>query len=571
MSCYDEFPPRQLIKVTCHQYCQDCFASLISTAVQNEQQWPPKCCLNEIPFRTILKYAPKDLQKQFKDRASEWSTPASQRVYCSHASCSLWIRPEHLNPALSLGRCTAGHWTCTMCHGPEHANEDCPQDRDMNLTNQLAEEEGWKRCYNCNALVEHKEACQHMTCRCGTDFCYVCCRQWRTCSCTMEQLEDLKSTAKARREEREAQEETTAEELRQMLAEIEEFEREEALKAEILRQEQIRQEEERQQRELEERVRRERARRQDVEDQFAELRSKLGQLHELQRVLTIANQTEAAEILEEESRVAKEKLEIRQAEEMERLAVSIEAKLRERETKFSRDFATRAAAETKILDEYYRKLTAYYQNKPKGSEEIEKAMLTHHKKMEQGYRAWQVWKKQEMAAYREMLEEERIIKDELVHSTKERLAEKHAAMELGLTDKSAAEKHWFKLVVLEREKLLDELESQEMEGDADSLFAAEASGTGDGSIRSASRASSSHSPSSSLGEMSLSRRDGPGEGSKPRVMPDESSLAEMTGLLIRTPRCQKVSKSLNVADEGSSSGTGGASASAVPSAIGTAF
>lgn len=527
VSCLDEFPARQLVKVPCHSYCTDCFASLISTACQNEQQWPPKCCLTEIPFRTILKYAPENLQQQFKERSSEWNTPAGERVYCSHAGCSLWIRPEYINPALRQGRCTSGHWTCTLCHGPEHGSGECPQDRDMTLTNQLAEEEGWKRCFNCKALVEHKEACQHMTCRCGTQFCYVCSRKWRTCTCTMDQLAAVKSAAQARRAEREAKELADSEELRQMLAEIEEFEREESLKAEMLRQEQIRLEEERQQRELEERVRREKTRRQEVEDRFAGLRVTLGQLHELQRVMIRADQEKAVESLGEEARAAKEQLEIRQSNDMEELAASIQTKLHEKETAFNQDFSTRAAAEKKIMDEYHRKLIGYYHNKPRGAEEVGKAMLPLQQKMENSYRAWQGWKKQEMAAYRDMLEEERTIKGELVHSTKQRLAEKHKTMEASLADKGAAEKQWFRLVVLEREKLLGELELQEMEGDADSLFAVEGSvsGAGDES-RSASRASSSHGPSSSGNNMTLVKGDDPGEGSRPRVMPDDSSLTE---------------------------------------------
>lgn len=526
VSCLDEFPSSQLIKVPCHSYCSICFASLISTGVQNEQQWPPKCCLNEIPFRTILKYASKELQEQFKDRASEWNTPVSQRVYCGHTDCSLWIRPDYINLALRQGRCSSGHWTCTICHGPEHGNEDCPQDRDMTLTNQLAEEAGWKRCYNCNALVEHKEACQHMSCRCGSHFCYVCCRRWRTCSCTMDQLQELKSAAEARRTERESKERAETEELRQILAEIEEFEREEALKAEMLRQEQIRQEEERQQRELEERVRRETARRQSVEEQFAELRSALSQIHELQRVMIKVDHDKASASLKEDIRATQQQAETMQTEEMEKLATDMQAKLREKEVAFNEDFAARAAAEKKLLDEYHRNLIAYYQNRPRGAEEIAKAMVPVQQKMEKSYRDWQKWKKQEMVTYRELLGEEQTIKEELAHNAKERLADKHQEMELYLSGKNAAEKHWFRLVVLERENLVGELELQEMEGGVDGLFAMgeSVSGAGEDSIRSSSRASSSDQDSFSLAETGLPRGDEVGEGSKPRLMPDESSL-----------------------------------------------
>jgi hypothetical protein len=46
-----------------------------------------------------------------------------------------------------------------------------------------AEEEGWQRCFNCHAMVERKEGCNHMTCRCQAEFCIVCAKEWKTCDC----------------------------------------------------------------------------------------------------------------------------------------------------------------------------------------------------------------------------------------------------------------------------------------------------------------------------------------------------------------------------------------------------
>ena len=265
VSCLDDVPQRDCVKVTCHSYCRECFVRLITAAVQNEQQWPPKCCLNEIPFRTILKNIPDGLKKTFQERASEWEVPVSERVYCHRPDCALWIQPRKIVMAKRQGRCERGHLTCTICRGQHHGSGECPEDRDMDLTNVLAEEEGWKRCSSCNALVEHREACQHMTCRCGHQFCYVCGQRWRTCSCTMDQLYALKGAAQERREHRRFREQTEAAELRQILAQIELFEQEEARRAELERLEQARLAEERWQRQIKERIRQETVRRREVE------------------------------------------------------------------------------------------------------------------------------------------------------------------------------------------------------------------------------------------------------------------------------------------------------------------
>src|SRR5690606_33883636 len=115
--------------------------------------------------------------------------------------------------------------------GAAHDGSDCPEDRDLGRINELAEAEGWKRCARCRALVEHGDACQHMTCRCGHEFCYVCARAWRTCTCTMTQLVALKAEAAARRREREAREALEENELQEALRQIENLELAEALAA----------------------------------------------------------------------------------------------------------------------------------------------------------------------------------------------------------------------------------------------------------------------------------------------------------------------------------------------------
>lgn len=76
--------------------------------------------------------------------------------------------------------CKSG--TCVRCMAPEHAG-DCPEDSELTATLAVAAREGWQRCQNCRALVEKDFGCQHMSCRCGSEWCYRCAAKWKSCAC----------------------------------------------------------------------------------------------------------------------------------------------------------------------------------------------------------------------------------------------------------------------------------------------------------------------------------------------------------------------------------------------------
>ena len=49
---------------------------------------------------------------------------------------------------------------------------------------QWAQSVGAKRCTRCKYWVHKNEGCDHMTCRCGYQFCYVCGGKYQDCECT---------------------------------------------------------------------------------------------------------------------------------------------------------------------------------------------------------------------------------------------------------------------------------------------------------------------------------------------------------------------------------------------------
>ncbi|KAH6690404.1 hypothetical protein F5X68DRAFT_259846 [Plectosphaerella plurivora] len=473
VSCLDDFPDTLTIKAPCHNYCPECFERLIVAACQNEQQWPPKCCLNDIPAQTISAHIPKTLAKTYKARSAEWGIPISDRIYCAHPNCSLFVAPDRIDRATRVARCTARHTTCTICRDPAHPNAECPRDRDLELTEALAEEQGWVRCAQCRAFVEHREACGHMTCRCGYQFCYVCNAVWKTCACTQDALRRKKSLADTRQRERQVRETQEDEEIREALRQIAEFEREEALKAEMLRQETLRQEDERRQRELEERVRLESLRRSEVEKRYAEFRVVLADLHTLQREWIENNQVQAIKLLDVDITASVRALVLKHETERAQLDIEAAEKIRAKEAAFAKDFAIRVAAETALENTHLANLNEVYAGKRGCEERVAHEIRRYRRQLDSGWRVWQKWRDTDTAAHRVRVEEERAIADELMVCAMQRHKDGLEERKRDLAARKVVEWRWVELVVEERERMLDELEIEELDngGEAASLFA----------------------------------------------------------------------------------------------------
>ncbi|KAF6786406.1 IBR domain-containing protein [Colletotrichum musicola] len=450
VSCFEDFSPQEMIKVTCHSYCQECFDRLVRTATQNEQQWPPKCCLNVIPFRTVIRYASNDLHETYRNRSEEWSVPVADRVYCSQRDCNLWIRPARIDRIQHLGRCDANHQTCTICRGPQHIGEECPRDPDVALTNELAREEGWQRCAQCRSIVEHSEACEHMSCRCGYQFCYVCGERWKTCECTIEDLNALKNQVLARRELRQVREAEAESELRDALRQIAEAEERE------------RREEEERLRALALRARWENQRRHEIGVSFHGLRRRLEELHNQQKGLVAYQHRRERYTSLQDASTSTEELAARQKAEMAEFNEN-KARNRVEWELWLQDNYNRRAQKDKKLEERYLRDLKDFANKRGRTENINEYMQVLRERLDRDARLFRQRQEEWLVRYKNKADEETAIKAELLSNIvrwhEENLAEAKKEQER----RQAAELRWVALVMDERARLMDEAENAELD------------------------------------------------------------------------------------------------------------
>ncbi|KAK0640778.1 hypothetical protein B0T16DRAFT_514746 [Cercophora newfieldiana] len=181
IACNEETYSTEIVQcASCpHKYCRACLESLFRLSLTDTTLFPPKCCGQLIPLETCRILLSPDLIKQFQDKKLEFDTPG--RTYCHRPTCSTFLPPS-TNPA-TCPKCLTQ--TCIKCKNAYHGTNNCGEDLATQEILRLATTEGWQRCPSCKTMVDLAHGCNHITCRCRTEFCYVCAALWRTCSCAV--------------------------------------------------------------------------------------------------------------------------------------------------------------------------------------------------------------------------------------------------------------------------------------------------------------------------------------------------------------------------------------------------
>ncbi|OBT64231.1 hypothetical protein VE03_06865 [Pseudogymnoascus sp. 23342-1-I1] len=185
----DDIPRRKSAKLKCgHRMCHSCLRRIFKLSVNDPQHMPPKCCTADcIPLKHVDKLFDIPFKKLWNRKFQEYTT--KNRIYCPSRRCGEWIKPSnyhddgkgHGGKYGKCGRCKTK--VCILCSGKWHGKKECPHDEETNRLLEAAKEAGWQRCYSCRTMVELKEGCNHMTCRCTAEFCMLCGLKWKTCAC----------------------------------------------------------------------------------------------------------------------------------------------------------------------------------------------------------------------------------------------------------------------------------------------------------------------------------------------------------------------------------------------------
>jgi hypothetical protein len=204
--CCEDFHDYTSTEIEGSPVCPSCVREMFDNALKFEHEYPPRwgVALHPSEFSHIIS---KDFTESYKNKEIEYKTQPSRRIYCQHMlervvvqESGVWetlqepcgefigVRQRLSKPdVLVLGRCKeCKNATCMVCDdyssdpaatlqhvctGKSSANEQRAQ-----AFIGLKRGREWQQCPNrlCGRRIELSAACNHITCTCGTGFCFIC-------------------------------------------------------------------------------------------------------------------------------------------------------------------------------------------------------------------------------------------------------------------------------------------------------------------------------------------------------------------------------------------------------------
>jgi len=160
----------------CKPCLQICIEAALPSKTTTASSPPPKCpeCPSEITFEYV--------QKEFPALASAYSDYLL-RTYllsipeyrpCLKSSCpgGQLHSSKSEQPIVTCPLCSEK--SCFTCRIPWHASRTCAEVKNEDRANEELLERMTKVCPGCGARVEKVDGCDHMTCRCKSEWCWLC-------------------------------------------------------------------------------------------------------------------------------------------------------------------------------------------------------------------------------------------------------------------------------------------------------------------------------------------------------------------------------------------------------------
>ncbi|CAN6863030.1 unnamed protein product [Brassica oleracea] len=199
--CFNDIDPERMFSIgkCTHRFCFQCVKQHVEVKLLHGMipNCPHDKCNSEMVIDACGKLLTPKLGEMWKQRIKENAIPVTERVYCPYLRCSALMSKTKISesaktlqsayPASGVRRCVECRGLfCVDCKVPWHGKLSCAEYKKLNPNppaddvklKSLANNKMWRQCGKCQHMIELSQGCNHITCRCGYEFCYNCGGGW---------------------------------------------------------------------------------------------------------------------------------------------------------------------------------------------------------------------------------------------------------------------------------------------------------------------------------------------------------------------------------------------------------
>ncbi|XP_058757062.1 E3 ubiquitin-protein ligase RSL1-like [Vicia villosa] len=191
--CFDSVTVSKIFTNTScnHPFCTRCISKYVKLQRKDKVVKlycpDPQCSLKLKPqhLQSIL---PKELIVEWESAIYESSISLRKKIYCPYKNCSVMLVNDGEEVVTSCECPSCHRLFCAQCKVPWHADMSCRRfqkstkgQHEKELDEkfiELAKRKKWQKCPKCSMHVQRNGGCEHISCRCGCNFCYKCGKDW---------------------------------------------------------------------------------------------------------------------------------------------------------------------------------------------------------------------------------------------------------------------------------------------------------------------------------------------------------------------------------------------------------
>ena len=166
-----------------HSFCLSCWYDSLSVKIKENKLSSIKCldynCEEKIPdyFIVNILKSDKNLLKIYQRYKLELEVLADpNKKLCPYPNCDSYLELKKIHNKDVT--CSNNHTFCFLCLKLPHGNLPCNgSDLDKSVI-EFAKNNFVKKCPKCQIIIEKNKGCNHITCKCGYQWCWLCNEQY---------------------------------------------------------------------------------------------------------------------------------------------------------------------------------------------------------------------------------------------------------------------------------------------------------------------------------------------------------------------------------------------------------